>query len=76
MANNNPRHGDEIITQKNSAQGGSRQVASPQFQQFLDDLGLITANTVSYTDLVQIVNIQTAQIDKLFTEVDRLSKLV
>ena len=72
----NPRHGDEIIVSENGALGGSQLVASAQFQEFLDELGIITSDPVSYTDLVQIVNIQTSQIDKLFTEVDRLSKLV
>jgi len=74
MAANNPKHGDAIIRQSPDPLGGTKLIATQQFQRFLDELG-DAANagvTNSFINLVAQIGRLQAVIHKQDKELESL----
>ena len=72
MAANNPKHGDAIIRPAPDPLGGTKLIASRQFQQFLDQLGQ-TVDNESDDDVNVLLNLN-SQIGRLKAVIDRQDK--
>jgi len=72
MAANNPRHGDEIVRQSPDSLGGTKLIATRQFQQFLDQLGDTVNNEGSDSENV-LLNL-TSQIGRLKAVIQKQDK--
>ena len=78
MASSNvPKHGDNIIVENPGALGGSKRVATPQFQRFLDELGsLLDATVFDFSDAEQLFAVFDGEIQALQGQNKRLMVMV
>lgn len=72
MAANNPKHGDAIVRVAPDALGGTKLVATRQFQQFLDQLGVAVDNE-NDNDINILFNL-TSEIGRLKAVIQKQSK--
>ena len=70
-SSNLPRHGDPIIQETPDSLGGNKLIASPQFQEFLDELGRLVNSSnqepLSIEDLIQLITDNESTIKSSFS---------